>query len=271
MNERSSVTRRSAPAALAAALLLAGCTSLIPRYERPAAPIAAGYAPEMTPAAGSTDQAAADIEWQRFFADPRLKRLLEVALANNRDLRIAVLNIEQARAAFQVRRADELPTVGAGATAQRQPGGNAKLVNSYAVGIALSSWELDFFGRIKSLSQAALAQYLGTEEARKAVQISLIASVANTYLSLLADDELLRVTRQALATREDSLRLTKLKFDYGATSELDYRQAESLLEAARVTLAQSLRQRALDEDALVALIGQPLPADLPAALMLGGQ
>ncbi len=148
------------------------------------------------------------------------------------------------------------------------PGGNGNVVSSYAVGLQVSSYELDLFGRVRSLSQAALAQYLGTTEARKAVQISLISSLANAYLSLLADDELLRVTRQALTTREESLRLTKLKFDYGAASELDFRQAESLLESARATLAQSLRQRALDENAIVLLIGQPIPADLPAPLAL---
>jgi multidrug efflux system outer membrane protein len=256
---------------LAAALAVAGCGSLIPRYERPAAPIPAGYPVETTPASAPGAIAAADLEWQRFFADARLRRLLELALQNNRDLRIAVLNIEQARALYQVRRADELPTVGVGASATRQPGSNGKLANVYAVGIALSSYELDFFGRIHDLSEAALAQYLATAEARKTAQISLVSTVATTYLSLLADDELLRVTRQALATREDSLRLTKLKFDYGASSELDYRQAESLLESARVTLAQSLRQRALDENALVLLIGQALPPELPAALPLGKQ
>ena len=277
MSERPSLlagraARRAAQAGvLAAALAAAGCGTLIPRYERPAAPIPASYPQETTPASAPGAIAAADLEWQRFFADARLRRLLELALQNNRDLRIAGLNIEQARALYQVRRADELPTVGVGATATRQPGSNGKLANTYAVGIALSSYELDFFGRIHDLSEAALAQYLATAEARKTAQISLVSTVATTYMSLLADDELLRVTRQALVTREDSLRLTKLKFDYGAASELDYRQSESLLESARVTLAQSLRQRALDENALVLLIGQALPPELPAALPLGNQ
>ncbi|MEO6743434.1 MAG: TolC family protein, partial [Caldimonas sp.] len=229
------VARLTLAASAAATLVLSGCMNLIPAYERPAAPVASTYPAETTPAAAAGAVAAADIEWQRFFADARLKRLIEAALQNNRDLRIAVLNIEQTRALYQVRRADELPTVGAGATAQRTPGGNGNVVSSYAVGLQVSSYELDLFGRVRSLSQAALAQYLGTTEARKAVQISLISSLANAYLSLLADDELLRVTRQALTTREESLRLTKLKFDYGAASELDFRQAESLLESARAT------------------------------------
>lgn len=258
---------------LAALLGVSGCMSLIPAYQRPAAPVPAAYPGEASPAAAPapTATAAADVDWQAYFADPRLKRLVEIALANNRDLRIAVLNIEQARATYQVRRADELPTVGAGFVAQRQPGSNGSLANTYSVGLAVTGYELDFFGRVRSLSQAALAQYLATDEARKTVQIALIASVANGYLNLLADDELLRVTRDTLVTREESFKLTKLKFDNGAASELDFRQAESLLEGARVALASTLRQRALDENALVLLLGQGLPADLPAPLPLAGQ
>ena len=261
--------------AVAALVGTSGCMSLIPKYERPAAPVASAYPADPMPAAAASAPAsaaaAADIDWQAYFADPRLKKLIDIALANNRDLRVAVLNIEQARATYQVKRADELPTVGLGAQAQRQPGSNGSLVNTYSVGLAVTGYELDFFGRVRSLSQSALSQYLATEESRKTVQIALIASVANGYLNLLADDELLRVTRDTLSTREDSFKLTKLKFDNGAASELDFRQAESLLEGARVTLASTIRQRSLDENALVLLLGQPLPADLPAPLPLAGQ
>ena len=256
------------PAAVAA---LAGCSSLIPNYERPPAPIAATYASEMTPAAAAGAEAAADIEWQRFFADPRLQRLIALALQNNRDLRLAVLSIEQARATYQIRRADIFPSVGVGATASRAAVGKGTLATTYAVGLAVTGYELDLFGRVQNLSQAALAQYFATAEARKSVQLSLIGNVATTYLNVLADDELLRVTRQALTTREESTRLNKLRFDNGATSELDYQQAVSLLEGARVALAQSLRQKALDENALVLLIGQALPGDLPGPLPLGAQ
>ena len=267
--------RRSlASLGLVALLGTSGCMSLIPEYQRPAAPVPAAYPAETaaeTATAAAAATAAAEIDWQAYFADLRLKRLVEVALANNRDLRIAVLNIEQARASYQVKRADELPTVGAGLVAQRQPGSSGGLVNTYSVGLAVTSYELDFFGRVRSLSQSALAQYLATDEARKTVQIALIASVANGYLNLLADDELLRVTRDTLVTREESFKLTKLKFDNGAASELDFRQAESLLEGARVSLASTLRQRALDENALVLLLGQGVPADLPAPLPLAGQ
>ena len=262
--------RLPAPLAFAAPpllLALAGCSSLIPWYDRPAAPIPASYPQEMTPAARAGSVAAGDLEPAQFFADPRLQRLLALALANNRDLRIAVLNIEQTRALYDVRRADQLPSIGVGATAARQAAGRG-VSTVYAVGFAVTGYELDLFGRVHNLSEVALDQYLATTETRKAVQISLVGSVATAYLALLADDELLAVTRQTLATREDSTRLTRLRFDNGASSELDYRQSEALLEGARVALAQSLRQRALDENALQLLVGQPLPADLPAPLPL---
>ena len=253
----------------AAALALSAC-SLIPTYQRPAAPIAPTYPPETAPDAVGGPVAAADLDWQRFFADPRLKRLIELALVNNRDLRVAVLNIEQTRALYGVRRADELPTVGVGASATRTPVGNS-VANVYAVGAQVASYEIDLFGRVRSLSQAALAQYFATAEARKAVQISIVSSVAGAYLNVLADEDLLRVTQETLKTREESLRLTKLRFDNGVSSELDYRQAESLLEGARATLAQSQRQRTLDQNALVLLVGQPLPGDLPPPLPLDNQ
>lgn len=274
MTKRAFAHRAATLTALAGALMLGGCMSLIPAYERPAAPVAPAYAPEPTPAAAAGAAgvaAAADVDWQRFFADPRLKRLIELSLANNRDLRVAALNIEQARALYQVKRADELPSIGAGVSAQRQPGAGGKLTNSYAAGLQVTGYELDFFGRVRSLSQAALSQYLATEEARKTAQIALVAGVATTYAGMLADDELLRVTRETLKTREDSFRLTRLRFDNGASSEIDLRQSEQLLETARATLAQTQRQRALDENALTLLVGQPLPGDLPAGLPLAAQ
>jgi multidrug efflux system outer membrane protein len=251
-----------------AVLLLAGCASMAPSYERPAPPVAASF----TDHAATGTRPAADIDWQSFFVDERLKRLIEIALKNNRDLRVAVLNIEAARANYGVRRADLYPAIGVGLTGQRGPSQiTGQLQTVFSAGIQLSAWELDLFGRIRSLGDAAAAQYLASEEGRKAAQISLVAAVANTYLGLLADEELLTITRDTLATREDSFRLNKLKFDNGAASELDLRQAESLLESGKVTLAAVTRQRALDENALVLLIGQPLPADLPPPLSIGEQ
>jgi len=256
-------------AACAAAIVAVGCTSMAPKYERPAAPVPDRFAGDGVAASGPV---ASDLDWQSFFGDERLRRLIGIALANNRDLRIAALNIEQARAQYDVRRADAWPTVGAGASASRGPSTVTKGIASvYSVGLSVTGYELDFFGRIRSLSDVALAQYLATDEARKTAQISLVSQVAITYLSLLADDQLLEVTKQTLATREESFKLTKLKFDNGAASELDFRQAESLLEGARVAFAQQTRQRALDENALVLLLGQEVPADLPAGLALTDQ
>ena len=255
-----SFTRRLV--ALAAAALVAACSSMAPKYERPAAPVAASW-PQDGIAEGT--QPTADVAWQSFFADPRLLELIALALQGNRDLRVAVLAIEQARAQYQIRNADRLPTVNAQATGSRSPNSSGGSTSLYTAGLALSAWEIDFFGRIASLSDAALAQYLATEEGRKAAQISLVAAVANSWLAMVADEDLLAITRQTLATRQESLKLARLRFDNGVTSELDYRQAESLAESARVTLAQQQRQRALDQNALVLLIGQPLPAPLQAS------
>lgn len=257
------MTKRSAPIALATAALLAGC-SFIPTYERPALPVPATYAGA---AANAKDTTTAPIPWQNYFAEPRLQQLIETALSNNRDLRVAALHIEQARAAFQVRRADLYPGVGLAANATRAPAaGTGDLTNSFSVGLAISAWEIDFFGRIASLKEQALAQYLATEQGRNAAQVSLVAAVANGWLNLLADEELLDLSRQTLASREESVRLTKMRLDAGVASELDFRQAQSLTEAARATLAQQQRQRALDENALALLLGQALPDDIRSSL-----
>jgi NodT family efflux transporter outer membrane factor (OMF) lipoprotein len=254
------MSRRLAPLALA---WLTGC-SMMPAYERPPAPVPGDW-----PYASATmGTPAAEMDWQAFFADARLRELIGTALRNNRDLRVAVLNIEQARAQYDIRSADRFPTVNAAVSGSRTPAANGGTTRAYTAGLAVTAWEIDFFGRIASLSEAALAQYLATEEGRKAAQVSLVATVANTWLSLVADEELLALTRQTLATREDSLRLTKLRFDNGAASELDFRQAQSLFEGARVALAQQQRQRAQDLNSLALLLGEPLPADLQASTTL---
>ena len=256
--------KRSTSTALAVAALLAGC-SFIPTYERPAAPIPSGY-PETT--ATSEQTTAATVPWQDYFAEPRLRQLIEAALANNRDLRVAALNIEQTRAAFQVRRADRYPGVGLAANASRAPSTTTgDLTNSFNAGLAIAAWEIDFFGRIASLQEQALAQYLATTEGRNAVQVSLVAAVANGWLNLLADEELLDLSRRTLASREESVRLTQMRLEAGVVSELDFRQAQSLTQAARATLAQQQRQRTLDENALALLLGQPLPEHIRASLV----
>ena len=249
------------------ALALSGCSSMAPPLERPALPVAATF-----PGQPAGTQATAPVvtpEWQNFFGDERLRELITLALQNNRDLKLALLNIEQARAQLELRRADPWPTLNAGLSGSRQPTSAGGISSNYSAGVLVTAYELDLFGRVRSLADASLAQYLATEEARKAVQISLLAAVANSYYALLGDEELLRITRQTLVTREDSYRLIKLRFDNGASSQIDLRQAESLLESARVTLAQATRQRALDQNALVLLLGQALPPALAAAPGLG--
>ena len=175
-----------------------------------------------------------------------------------------MLNIEQARAQFQIRRADQLPTLNVQANGLRQPSppvnatAGRSIGSTYTAGLGITAYELDFFGRVASLKEAALAQYLATEEGRKTTQISLIALVANTYLGVLADEELIGITAQTLATRQAFLRLVKLRFEGGVTSELDYRLAESLLETSKVTQSQLQRQHALDFNTLTLLVGQAL-------------
>jgi NodT family efflux transporter outer membrane factor (OMF) lipoprotein len=218
--------------------------------------------------AASDGVPARELPWQQFFADARLRSLIDTALRNNRDLRVAVLNIRQAQAQYDIRRADRLPTVAATASASRSPSaatgngnGNARAseVNLLQPNLAISAWEIDFFGRIASLSEAALAQYLATEEGRNAAQMALVASVASNWLNLAADEELLALTQQTLATREESLRLTRLRFENGASSEIDFRLAQSLYETAKASFAQFQRQRASDLNALALLVGEPVP------------
>ena len=260
-------------AALSSVFWMTGC-SFIPTYERPAAPVA----PSFTEAKAKTEtpaetRSAADIEWKSFFKDARLQRLIQLALDNNRDLRVAILNIEKSRASMQLARADEFPTVNAGITGSRGPSSSANgaIVSSYTAGLSVSAYELDFFGRLRALTKAAQAQLLSTVEARKTTQISLIASVATNYLSLLSDDEQIRVTRDTIASLQESLRLTQLKYDHESASKLDVSTAQSSLESAKVSLAQLVRQRAQDETALVLLLGQPMPTDLPSGKPLDEQ
>lgn len=263
------------PAALALSLSLAGCMSLAPTYERPGTPVAPLY-PELPRADGRAAPlpnalAPDNLPWQTFFPDARLRELVAIALTNNRNLRVAILNIEQARAQLRITQADRLPTVSAVASGSRQSTGEDQPVQSlYQAGLGVSAFELDLFGRVRNLSEAALAQFLATEEARRSVQISLIASVANTYLATLADDELMAITQQTLKTREESDRLTRLRFENGVVSGLELQQSVSLVETARASLAQLQRQRAQNINALTLLVGQPIPEQLPAGRTLAG-
>jgi NodT family efflux transporter outer membrane factor (OMF) lipoprotein len=244
-----------ASVALSAALL-AGCT-LIPKYDRPAAPVADSF-----PYPGATSGTPApQLGWQAFFTDETLRKLVGIAIANNRDLRVAMLNVEQARTQVDVARANLFPTVNAALNYTHQTSTPTTPTNLYTAGLAVSAWEIDLFGRIRSLSEAAFAQYVGSEEGRKAAQMTLVAAVANTWLALVADDELLAITQDTLKTREESLRLTRLRFENGVASEIDFRQAETLYETARATNAALRRQRAVDLDSLALLLGAPVPPD----------
>ncbi|KVD50000.1 efflux transporter outer membrane subunit, partial [Burkholderia ubonensis] len=228
-------------------------------------------------ARSANGQAATDIGWREFFVDPRLQRLIEIALNNNRDLRVAVLNIAAARAQYQITRADLFPKLDAVGTGDRQrlpnaltavPGRN--ITTTYNVGLQ-ASWELDLFGRIQSLKDQALAKYLATAQARKASEIALVAQVADQYLTVLSTDDLLKVTENTLKSAQASYDLTKLKFDNGTGSELDLRQAQTIVETALANQQAQARARAQAVNALVLLIGQPLPDDLPPGLPLDAQ
>jgi NodT family efflux transporter outer membrane factor (OMF) lipoprotein len=247
----------------AAAALVSAC-SLIPAYERPPAPVAAAW-----PGPGATGgTAAADLAWADYLTDARLRALVEIALQNNRDLRIAVLNVEQVRGQYGVQRADRLPSVGIGLTGSRVPDAKGGIASTYTAGLAVSAFELDLFGRVRSLSEAALARYLASDEGRRAAQMSLIAGVASAELALRADDELLQVTRRTLASREEGFKLVRLRFDNGVVAEPELRGSESLVAGARASVLALQRQRSQDLNALVLLLGQPLPQDLPAATPL---
>jgi NodT family efflux transporter outer membrane factor (OMF) lipoprotein len=225
--------------------------------------VAVRFAPAPAPPAGI---AATELPWREFFgADARLRRLVELALAHNRDLRVAVLNIEAARAQVGLRDADRLPTINAAVAANRQPTASGGMSSLYTAGLAVSAFELDLFGRVRSASDAALAQLAGSEAARQAAHIALVSSVASQQVALAADDELLALTRSTLDSRLESLRLVALRLRYGTASEVDLRTAQTAVETARSALLQLQRQRALDRNALELLVGRPLPADLPAA------
>lgn len=253
-------------------LPLAGCSTMAPNYTRPAAPV-----PQAWPVGTAYKAEApvpapkqiAEISWREFFVDPQLQKLIDLALKNNRDLRIAALNIERFRALYQIRRADLLPRVDAtaGASFQRTPAdlsttGRARTVDQYSVGLGVSSYELDLFGRVQSLKDQALEQFLATEQAQRSVQISLVSQVATGYLALAADRERLLLARETLVNQQDSYRLTKSRFESGVSSALDLNQAQTSVDAARVDIARFIALVAQDENALSLIVGSPVPSDL---------
>ena len=242
-------------AALLASVALAGCSTMAPRYERPSAPVAATFAG--AEAYGEAHDAAAppvaDIGWRQVFSDPLLHRLIERTLINNRDLRVANLNVEAARARYRIDRAANLPTVslGADATVQRLPSDLFYNRRQYQVGGAVTAWELDLWGRTRSLSEQALQSFFAAEETRNAAHISLIGELATSYLTLRADQAMLKLSRDTLEAQKRSYELTRQLADVGYVTELDVRRAETALRSAQSDVAAYTRQSALDRNALV--------------------
>ena len=251
------------------AFVLSGC-SLIPDYQRPEAPVAAQF--PQGPAYSSArapNQAAAEQGWKQFFHDPALQQLIQVALENNRDLRVAALNIDAYAAQYRIQRADLFPAVSANGSGSRQrvparasQTGESSITSSYSATLGISAYELDLFGRVRSLSEEALQKYFATEEARRSTQISLVANVATAYVTWQADKELLKLTQDTLGAYEQSFKLTSRSNEVGVASALDLSQARTSVENARVALARYTRQVAQDENSLTLLLGTGLPANI---------
>ena len=254
------------------AIALSGC-SLIPDYQRPEAPVAAQFpqGPAYSPKEAA-NVAAAEQGWRQFFHDPALQQLIQTSLENNRDLKVAALNIDAYAAQYQIQRADLFPAVSANASGSRQrtparmsQTGEAGITSQYSATVGVSAYELDLFGRVRSLSEQALQTYFSSEEARRSTQISLVASVANAYMTWQADKELLKLTQDTLAAYEESYRLTSRSNEVGVASALDLSQSRTSVENARVQLARYTRQVAQDENSLTLLLGTAIPANLPKA------
>ena len=257
---------------LGAFLCLSGCATMAPKYKQPAAPVPVSWPNgpayrEMK--AGAGEKAVADIPWQEFFVDPHLRKLIALALENNRNLRVAALNIERSRALYQIQRSELFPKVDASAAAdyQRVPAGlsitgNPETLEQYNVGLGVSSYELDLFGRVRSLKDQALEQYLATEQARRSVQISLVSQVAVGYLTLAADREHLQLAKDTLVSQQSSYQLTRSRFEAGISSALDINQAQTSVDTALVDIARFTALVAQDENALNLVVGSPAPAAL---------
>lgn len=270
---------------LAAVLSLVGCT-MIPQYQRPAAPVPAQF-PGALSSAPAPAVAAADIAAHEVFRDARLNRLVDLALANNRDLRTAVLNVQQTEAQYRITRSALLPTVQGSASATRSetsfatstlfsglggiggPGGGASsssfTQNSFSASVGVTSYELDLFGHVRSQTAQALEQYFQNQEAQRAAQVSLVGQVATQYLTLRETEELLQLSKDTLAAVQSSYDLNKATFDAGASNELDLRQSEGQVETARIDVETFQRQLEQARNALQLLLGAPIPEGLPPA------
>lgn len=264
------------------ALAVASACTMAPRYQRPASPVPArAEAPgagAQAPGAGGAVSAeeVSGLGWRDVFGDPRLQALVGLALANNRDLRVAGLNVELLEAQYRIQRAALMPVVTAsGSVAQQRLAANQSSAGRPLTATAFTaagsaSWELDFFGRLRSLSSAAVEQYLATEEARRSAQLSLVSAVATQYLAARALDDQLALARQTLEIVRSSYELTRRSAEVGKASDLDLRTAEAQVQTARYNLSVVEQQRAQTENALVLLVGAPPPAE-PAPRPLDAQ
>lgn len=263
--------------------LVGGCT-LAPKYTRPAAPAPADWPTgaaykETNPPAPATK--VSELKWREFYTDERLQKLIETALGNNRDLRLAALNVERARAMYGIARAEILPPVYAAGSGGKEhvpadlsSTGSAMTSERYNVNLGISSWEIDFFGRIRSLKDQALEEYLATQEARSSAQISLVSATAQAYLTLAADREALKLSRSTLETQQAAYDLIQKRYKIGIATELDLRRVQTQVDTARGDTARSIQQAATDENALNLLLGSPapvalLPADLSSVVLPG--
>ena len=246
------------PSIAAALLTLSGC-QILPEFMLPKAPV-----PEKFPAPAAEAKAAADSGWREFFRKPEQQQVIAQALANNRDLKTAALRLEEARAVYGIQRADQLPTINATAAGTRTRallGANRVEYTSYSVGLGMTAFELDFFGRVKNLSDAALAQFFATEEAQRSAQIALVGEVAKLWLNERALAEQVQIAERTLKARQTSYELVKQRFDAGISNALDLRQSETLVQSASSAALALKRQHAQSRNALVLLTGSgsPLP------------
>jgi multidrug efflux system outer membrane protein len=250
------------------ALLLAGC-DLAPAYHRPGLPAPASLPTGGTYPATNAAAAASDIAWQDFFVDPALRQVIGQGLANNRDLRVALANVQQARAQYRIQRADLLPTIGANAGATFAKASSVETLpgvdrtsHIYQVNAGFSAFEIDLFGRVRNLTRAALDQYLATEEGARATRITLISEIASAYLTMAADQDQLKISEGTLASFKQTLDLTTAQYQHGVISELEVRQAQTNYEQARYDIAALQTQIARDQNALNLLVGTTVSQDL---------
>jgi multidrug efflux system outer membrane protein len=273
IREEQPMTKQVTRLLIMAGLILGGCT-LAPDYIQPQAPVQNAW-PQVGSASAVTSEAppAAELNWKSFFADSNLRQVVALALENNRDLRLASLNVERARGLYGIQRAELYPSLDASGTYSKQRFAentgfvSSQVSESYSVNLGISAWEVDFFGRLRSLKDQALEAFFASEEARRGAQISLVSEVARAYLTLAADQENLQLSRATLATRQQSYELIQKSYAIGYATELDLRQAQIPLEAARVNVARFTQLVAQDKNALTLLAGSNvaeklLPADL---------